>query len=48
MVFTLGAVVFVYETISGGDRPNLIYAALTLMGLAAYLRGAGQLGNNHD
>jgi hypothetical protein len=38
-MFLLGGSAFAYETITGGDRPNVLYGALALMGVAAYLRG---------
>lgn len=38
-MFLLGAFVFLYETFSRTDRPNLLYGSLALMGVAAYLRG---------
>jgi hypothetical protein len=38
-MFGIGAGVFLYEAISGGDRPNILYGSLALMGVAAYLRG---------
>jgi hypothetical protein len=38
-MFGLGAGAFVYEVAVGGDRANIIYGALALMGVAAYLRG---------
>jgi hypothetical protein len=39
MIFMLGAGAFTYEVVSGGDRPNVLYGALAMMGVAAYLRG---------
>jgi hypothetical protein len=38
-MFMLGAGAFTFETLNGGDRPNVLYAALALMGVAAYLHG---------
>lgn len=38
-MFLLGGAAFTYETLTGGDRPNILYGALALMGVAAYLRG---------
>ena len=38
-IFALGAGAFVFEVVSGGDRPNVLYGALAMMGVAAYLRG---------
>jgi hypothetical protein len=41
-MFMLGGAAFTYETLSGTDRPNVLYGALALMGVAAYLRGMAE------
>lgn len=48
-MFMLGGAAFTYETLSGTDRPNVLYGALALMGVAAYLRGMseGDKGNKN-
>jgi hypothetical protein len=45
-MFLLGGGAFVYEVVSGGDRPNILYGSMALMGVAAYLRAAA--GDPHD
>lgn len=46
-MFMLGAAAFIYETLEGTDRPNVLYGSLALMGVAAYLRGvAGGTGKD--
>lgn len=42
-MFVLGGAAFTYETLSGTDRPNVLYGALALMGVAAYLRGMSEM-----
>ena len=37
-MFGLGSVAFTFELVSGGDRPNILYGSMALMGVAAYLR----------
>jgi hypothetical protein len=41
-LFTLGAATFAYEVVTGGDRPNILFGALAMMGVAAYLRGMAE------
>lgn len=43
VMFMLGAAAFSYETLVGTDRPNVLYGALALMGVAAYLRGMNEV-----
>lgn len=42
-MFILGGAAFSYETLVGTDRPNVLYGALALMGVAAYLRGMNEM-----
>lgn len=39
VMFAIGAVMLANESASGLDRPNIIMAATTLMGVSAYLAG---------
>jgi hypothetical protein len=43
-MFGLGFGAFAYEVVTGGDRPNILYGSLALMGAAAYLRGMAEGG----
>ncbi len=47
-MFVGGAAMLTYETLSGTDRPNVIYAACTLMGISAYLAGTRVVNGKDD
>jgi len=39
VLFVIGAGAFIFEVLTGGNRANVFFGALSLMGVAAFLRG---------
>ena len=48
VLFVIGAGAFIYEVLSGGNRANVFFGALSLMGVAAFLRGGTIVANKKN